>query len=257
MHEGHRERLRAEYLEHDGDGFPDHRFLELLLSYAIPRKDTNELAHRLLMRFGSLEAVLYAETAQLLSVEGVGENTAIFLNIQGETVRRLMLRRLEDEQGRTLLSTPLLAARFAIARLSRRAYENAELVCLNAKRRVERVEPLQRGVVAELQIYPRHVAEIALLRRAHGVMLLHNHPSGNPTPSAEDRIATEAIRAALAPVDIALLDHIVVGEKSAYSFAADVILEFDGDKALSMSLEEYETSLMERRASAKKVMEAY
>lgn len=257
MHEGHRERLRAEYLEHDGNGLPDHRFLELLLTYAIPRKDTNELAHRLLMRFGSLEAVLYAETAQLLAVEGVGESTAVFLHVQGEATRRLMCRRLEDTRGRTQLSKPLLAAKFAIARLGNRAYENAMLVCLNAKRYVEHIEPLQKGVVAEAQIYPRQVAEIALLRRAHSVMLLHNHPSGNPAPSPEDRAVTDSVRAALAAVDVPLIDHIIVGASCAYSFSADVILEVSGDESVSMSVADYETSLSEHRSAVKKIMEAY
>lgn len=257
MHEGHRERLRAEYLQHSGDGLPDHRFLELLLCYAIPRKDTNELAHRLLQRFGSLEAVLFADTSQLQSVEGIGESAAVFLNMQGSMARRLLLQRLEDKHGRTQLATPLAAAKLGIARLSRRAYENVELVCLNAKRYVEHIVPLHTGVVAESQIYPRQVVEIALLRRAHGVLLYHNHPSGNPSPSEDDKEVTAAVRSALGSVDIPLLDHIIIGRDCAYSFSSDVILALDGDQGVSMSTEEYASRVAKQTDARRMVMEAY
>ncbi|MDO4572253.1 MAG: DNA repair protein RadC [Clostridia bacterium] len=256
MHEGHRQRLRQEYLAHGGEAMPDHRFLELLLTYAIPRRDVNEPAHRLLARFGSLEGVCNAETAQLLSVEGVGEAAAVFLSMQGELCRRLALGRLADARGRTQLNTPIKAARFALARLGRRAYESVELVCLNAKRRVEHVESLQRGVVAEASLYPRQIAETALLRRAHSVILLHNHPSGNPVPSPADRSATEAARAALAPVEVSLADHLIVGSGCVYSFAADAILELAGKEAVAMSIEDYESAAAARQA-LHRVMENY
>lgn len=257
MHEGHRERLRAEYLQNGGDGLPDHRFLELLLCYAIPRKDTNELAHRLLQRFGSLEAVLFADAAQLQSVDGVGESTAVFLNMQGSMARRLSLHRLENTHGRTQLSTPLAAAKLGIARLGQRAYEQVELVCLNAKRYVEHIVPMHTGVVAESQIYPRQVVETALLRRAHGVLLYHNHPSGNPSPSADDKAVTTAVRAALNSVDIPLLDHLIIGRDCAYSFSADVILALDGDQGISMSTEEYTSHIAAQKSARLLVMEAY
>lgn len=257
MHEGHRERLRAEYLQHGGDGLPDHRFLELLLYYAIPRRDTNELAHRLLQRFGSLEAVLFADTSQLQSVDGIGEGAAVFLNMQGSMARRLSQQRLEDAHGRTQLITPLAAAQLGIARLGRRAYENVELVCLNAKRYVEHIVPLHTGVVAESQIYPRQVVEIALLRRAHGVLLYHNHPSGNPSPSADDKEVTEAVRAALGSVDIPLIDHVIVGRDCAYSFTSDVILALDGERGVSLSTEEYASHVAEQANARRLVMEAY
>ena len=228
-HEGHRQRLLDEYLAHGGDEFPDHRFLELLLTYAIPRKDTNALAHRLLTRFGSLEAVLYADPTQLLSVEGVGKSTAVFLHIQGHTSRRLAMRRLAGHQGRTRLSTPLAAAQFGLTRLGNLSYECVELVCLNAKRYVENIMPLYTGLVSESPVYPRQVAEIALLRRAHSLLLFHNHPSGSPIPSAADNETTEAVRIALGTIGVSLLDHIIVGAQSAYSFSADVILTPTGD----------------------------
>lgn len=259
MHEGHRERLRKEYLQNGGDGLPDHRFLELLLCYAIPRKDTNELAHRLIQRFGSLEAVLFADTSQLQGVDGIGEGAAVFLNMQGSMARRLALQRLQNPHGRTQLVTPLDATKLGLARLGMRAYENVELVCLNAKRYIEHIVPMHTGVVAESQIYPRQVVETALLRRAHSVLLYHNHPSGNPSPSADDKEVTDAVRAALGSVDIPLLDHIIVGRDCAYSFSSDVILALDGDQGVSLSTEEYATHIAaQKNARARSVvMEAY
>lgn len=242
-HGGHRQRLLDEYLAHGGDGFPDHRFLELLLTYAIPRKDTNALAHRLLTHFGSLEAVLYADTAQLLSVEGVGKSTAAFLHMQGHTSRRLMTLRLEDAHGRIRLTTPLAAAQFGLARLGKLSYECVELVCLNAKRYVEHIVPLHTGLVSESPIYPRQVAEIALLRRAHSLLLFHNHPSGNPIPSTADKDITETVRTALSAIGVSLLDHIIVGAQSAYSFSAGVVLTHGDDINTAMTEDAYRCAL--------------
>ena len=118
IHNGHRERIREQYISHGAEAFLDHQFLELLLTYAIPRRDTNELAHLLLERFGSLEGVVTAEIAQLMLVEGVGESAAVFLRMQGDLFRRLRMRRLTDARGQIRLSSPVDAARYAVSQLS-------------------------------------------------------------------------------------------------------------------------------------------
>ncbi|MDP3446963.1 MAG: hypothetical protein Q8S22_02770, partial [Eubacteriales bacterium] len=104
IHSGHRERIREQYKSHGAEAFLDHQFLELLLTYAIPRKDTNELSHLLLSRFGTLEGVVTAEISQLMLVEGVGESTAVFMRMQGDLFRRLRLHRLADARGNIRLT---------------------------------------------------------------------------------------------------------------------------------------------------------
>ena len=123
IHSGHRERIREQYKTHGADAFLDHQFLELLLTYAIPRRDTNELAHQLLARFGSLEGVVTAEIAQLMLVDGIGESAAVFLRMQGDLFRRLRLHRLADTRGNIRLTSPVEAARYAVSQLSLNTYE--------------------------------------------------------------------------------------------------------------------------------------
>jgi DNA repair protein RadC len=259
IHSGHRERIREQYVKDGAESFRDHQFLELLLTYAIPRRDTNALAHLLLERFGSLEGVLTADIAQLTLVDGVGESTAVFLRMQGDLFRRLLLRRSKNGRGKIRLNTPAAAARYSVALLSLSEYETVCAVSLNAKKEVLFCDSLQRGTLTEAQIYPRAVAEIALLRRAHGILLIHNHPSGDPTPSEEDADATKAVQAALESIGAHLFDHLVVGGSYAFSFSMHAVIGVDGKQADVFSPEEYKA----RRSSPSaqrdllRVMEPY
>ena len=218
IHSGHRERIREQYKAHGADAFLDHQFLELLLTYAIPRKDTNELSHLLLERFGSLEGVVTAEIAQLMLVDGVGESTAVFLRMQGDLFRRLRLHRLADARGSIRLTSPIEAARYAVSQLSLNTYETVLAVCLNAKKVVQSCERVVGGSLSEAQIYPRNIAEAALLRRAHGILLIHNHPSGDPTPSGADMRMTRELVDIAKPLGVAIHDHIIVGRDGHASF---------------------------------------
>ena len=256
IHSGHRERIREQYQTHGAEAFLDHQFLELLLTYAIPRRDTNELAHLLLERFGSLESVVTAEIPQLMRVEGVGEHTAVFLRMQGDLFRRLRLRRLTDARGQIRLASPVDAARYAVSELSLHTYETVLAVCLNAKKVVQSAERILGGSLTEAQIYPRNIAEIALLRRAHGILLIHNHPSGDPTPSGADAETTVSVRAALDSVGVQLYDHIVVGGEYAYSFSTGAIIVVSGAEAQVFSLSEFQ-SLQSHSGAMLKVMEPY
>lgn len=219
----------------------DHQILELLLTYAIPRKDTNELAHRLLDQFGSLEKVLQADAALLMQVEGIGRSAAVFLHMQSDVSRHIQLRRLEDASGRIKLSNPYESAKYAAALLAREPYEAVYVACLNKAGFVQRTKSIMTGTLVEAPIYPRHIVEYALLQRAHSVVLMHNHPSGNPTPSKEDCDATSAVRAALSSVDIPLLDHLIAGGRYVYSFSADTVmfLQDGASQPLTMTLDEF------------------
>jgi len=259
IHSGHRERIREQYRVHGAEAFLDHQFLELLLTYAIPRRDVNELAHLLLTRFGSLEGVVTAEVEQLRLVEGVGEGTAVFLRMQGDLFRRLRLRRLADARGGIRLTSPVEAARYAVSQLALHTYETVLAVCLNAKKAVQSCERILGGSLSEAQVYPRNIAEVALLRRAHGILLIHNHPSGDPAPSSADAETTESVRAALESIGVQLFDHIIVGGEHAYSFSTGAIIGVSGAEAEVFSLADFQRHQAQAAQSGKllRVMEPY
>ena len=256
-HEGHRERLRTRYQSEGADGFADHELLELLLTYALPRRDTNALAHALLTRFGSLAAVLEAEIPQLMLVDGVGAQAATLLKLVRDTARRLQLRELSGRGARPRLNTPCAAAQYALHALADSAYETVLAVFLSARREVIGSETIQLGSLTEAQVYPRRVAEAALLGHAHSVILLHNHPTGDPAPSESDAAVTRAVEAALAALDIRLSDHLVVGDACVYSFAADRIIDLSAGAPASLTVDEWAEARSARRPAMLRVMEDY
>ncbi len=256
IHSGHRERIREQYRLNGSEAFLDHQFLELLLTYAIPRRDTNELAHQLLDRFGSLEGVVTAEIPQLLLVDGVGESTAVFLRMQGDLFRRLRLRRLADAHGAIRLASPVDSARYAVSQLSLHTYEAVMAVCLNTKKMIVHSDLIHGGTLTEAQIYPRNIAEIALLHRAHSILLIHNHPSGDPSPSRADLETTQSVRAALESIGVQLIDHIIVGGEHVYSFSSNAVIGVSGADAEVYSLQDYQMHQSQSGAMLK-VMEPY
>lgn len=258
IHAGHRERLRNRYVESGYEGFLDHEFLQLLLTYAVPRKDTNVMAHMLLNHFGSLEQVFCASVEQLMSIDGVGQSTAVFLHMQGDLLQRLSLSKLADTRGRIKLNTPLAAAQYALAKLHAQPYETVLAVCLNGRCEVIHAKTLQKGTLTEAPVYPRVIAEVALLHHAHSIVLMHNHPSGNPVPSPEDDATTEAVKAALSGIGIRLNDHLVVGGAFVYSFSAGVCLDLSVSPPAVLTLEEYQSGGAKQSSPALlKVMERF
>ena len=133
-HDGHRQRLRERYLLNGASAFADHELLELLLTYAIPRRDTNETAHLLLKRFGSLESVFSANLTELCTVDGIGDGAAIFLRLQHDLQKRMALRKFAGRDGRIYLNSPAASAAYAHELLSSDKTEQAILLCLNTQR---------------------------------------------------------------------------------------------------------------------------
>ena len=217
LHEGHRERLRARFLAEGLDGFEDHQVLELLLFFAIPRRDTNEMAHLLLRRFGSLAAVLEADPVDLARAEGIGAAAATLLALVSPLARRYLVDRVRD--GRQVLDTTEKAAQFLVPFLAGRAEEVVYLVCLDTRCRVIVPALLAEGGLDKAHVEPRQAVELALRHRAHSVVLAHNHPTGHAKPTTADHRATQALVAAFQPIGIALRDHIIVAGEEWYSFA--------------------------------------
>jgi len=225
LHQNHRERLRARYLETGFEGFADHEALELLLTFAIPRRDVNPIAHRLLERFGSLENVLKAKPGELTKLPGVGEKTALLLNVCGAMYRRIERQRAAKKSA-VSLSNPAEAGRYALALTGGERYECGYVVSLDKNRRVLNHSRVFQGSLTELPLYPRQVVEVALQHRAHSVLLVHNHPSGDARPSLEDAEVTAAVERALSPIGIQLYDHIITGENMAYSFTGKGLMVY-------------------------------
>ena len=220
IHDGHRRRKREQFLQHGLDGFADHEVLELLLFYAIPRQDTNETAHRLLEKFGSLQGVFSAPAEELAKVKGVGEGAAAFLALLPAALRRVSLSGSEE----TILNSVKAAGAYFGRLLQGERREVLYLVCLDSKGKVLGCTRLSSGSVSAAPVSVREVVEIALRCDASRVLLGHNHPSGVALPSDEDRQITLQIRQALATMDIVLVDHIVVADGDFVSMAASGML---------------------------------
>ena len=221
-HIGHRERLRKEFLQHGADGFSEVRALELLLFYALARRDTNPLAHALLDRFGSLHGVLSASVPELCTVDGVAENTAVLIRLIPELMRLSEKERSKKQKQRICNSAA--AGEIIRACFAGESSEKFMLFCLDSQNRLKRQEELSRGVVNSVNVDVRRVAELALSYKAAACIVAHNHPDGEATPSPEDRQVTDRLRQALSVLGIPLHDHIIIGSDGYFSFADSGLL---------------------------------
>lgn len=215
IHDGHRARLRARYIEEGLAHFNEIDTLELLLFYAIPRRDTNELAHLLLQQFGSLDGVLGATTCDLCAVPGISENTAVLLHLFNDVARKCEISR----QSIRIVNSSQDAGTFLLPYFYGLRDETVYLLCLDAKGKVLDCRALFKGSANGVAIAIRKIVEVALSVNATSVIMAHNHPGGLALPSAEDRAATLRIRAALQNLDIVLIDHIIVADQDFISMA--------------------------------------
>jgi len=221
MHEGHRSRLKNRFLEEGLDSFEDHQILELLLFYAIPRKDINELAHSLINKYGSLSGVLEADPKDLAKTPGLGENSAILLALIPSLARNY----LKDRWGtRPVLSSTANAGEYVLTLCAGRSYEVFYVICLDAQHNVIYPALVHEGTIDQAPVYPRVIVETALRHKAHSVILAHNHPGGSPAPSPQDIEVTKRIRIALEQISISVLDHIIAAGEQYVSCAEKGLL---------------------------------
>ena len=217
IHNGHRERLRNRFIEQGLKGFEDVNALELLLFYAIPRKDTNPIAHALLERFGSLDAVFETSVKELAQVPGVGESAAVLINMLPQMMQKVMVSKTKNTH---ILKDYKTAGEYLQPRFMYEREEIILLVCLDSRKRIINCTEISRGVVNYVAASARKIVECAVLNRADSVIIAHNHPNGLPIPSVEDRAATAQIRQSLAAVDISLADHFVITDDEYVSMAS-------------------------------------
>ena len=206
VHDGHRKRLKTQFLIH-GEDFHDHQLLELLLCYAIPQGDVNGLAHALLDQFGSLAGVFDALPP---SLTGVGEHTAVLLKLIPKLAGRYST--IRSSPGDILASSR--AARDYLLPYFQTGPRNemVYLVCMDAKYKVLGCHKLGEGTVNAADITPRRVVELALAHNASAVLLAHNHVSGLALPSNADLLTTETLARVLREVGVELADHLIFTE---------------------------------------------
>lgn len=207
VHEGHRARRKEQFRAHGLDAFADHEVLELLLFYAMPRQDTNPVAHRLMEHFGSLNAVLSAERTELEEVEGIGEHAATLLSLIYPLCRRASV----STGPETILSSVEQAGRYFVSLFLGEREEKLYAACMDGKGRLLTCRLVSKGGGSSMDFSVRSIVEVALKCGASHVLLSHNHPSGVALPSREDNSATLAVYEALRSVGIELSDHIIVG----------------------------------------------
>ncbi|MBS1418947.1 MAG: DNA repair protein RadC [Firmicutes bacterium] len=221
VHDGHRDRLRARFLEYGLDNFNDLNALELLLFYAIPRRDTNEIAHALLECFGSLEGVFYASERELLQVPGIGTNAAALIRLVPQLMKKSALSRPDR---REVIMNSSDAGRYFVPRFMYEQDEVVYLLCLDGQKRVIKCAEMGRGVVNCVETSIRRIVETALKYKSSSVILAHNHPDGLALPSSEDDMVTKQVSTALALVGVSLEDHIIVAGDDFVSFADSGIM---------------------------------
>lgn len=222
LNSGHRERLRTRYLKAGGDGFPDYDMVELLLTYAIQRRDVKPIARNLLQKFKNIGGIMDATTEDLCSVEGMGEKSALLLKL----MRDFCIRYLESEITNTdVLNSTRKLREYARMKLGGFTEEVMMLICLNVKNRIIDSKIISRGTIDSAVIYPRNIAADALQKKAASVIVVHNHPSGDTTPSFTDKEFTAEVAKALHLLDIDLLDHLIVSRTDAFSFLEHGMME--------------------------------
>jgi DNA repair protein RadC len=220
---GHRRRLRERFERGGFAAFAPHERLELLLTLAIPRSDVKAQARALIYKFGSLRGVLDATPDELRCVAGIGTTTPVVLRIIREAAALYLQEGVEEQ---CVLDSPTALADFWRTRLAGLDHEIFEVAHLDSSLRLLRdgVQTLQHGTVNRATVYPRMVVEAALKLGASALVVAHNHPAGDPTPSQADLDITRALSLACAALDIRLMEHLVVGRDGVFSMrAADLL----------------------------------
>ncbi len=212
---GHRDRLRQRFRDGGSEALPDYELLELILFRALPRRDTKPLAKALIAKFGSFAEVINAPDERLLEIEGIGDAVVIELKLVGAAALRLMKGEVMD---RPVLGSWSVLLDYCRAAMGFEAKEQFRILFLDKRNRVIADEVQQEGTVDHTPVYVREIVKRALELSATAIILVHNHPSGDPAPSRADIEMTKQIVESAKPLGVTVHDHIIVGKEGHASF---------------------------------------
>jgi DNA repair protein RadC len=212
---GHRERLRERFLDGGASAIPDYELMELVLFAAIPRRDVKPLAKQLIAQFGSFAEVIAAPLSRLREIPGIGESVATQLKIVEAAALRLARTQLLNKPA---LSSWAALIDYCTAAMARSQQEEFRILFLDRKNVLIADEVQTRGTIDHTPVYPREIVKRALELGASAIILVHNHPSGDPTPSRADIEMTRDVAAAAKALSIAVHDHLVIGRSGHASF---------------------------------------
>lgn len=213
----HRKRLRTRFMQGGPDAVPDYELLELVLFRALPRQDVKPLAHALLDRFGDFNRVISAPVDRLTEVKGVGDALICELKVIEASAHRLARARIMQ---RPVVSSWDALLEYCKTAMSHLETEQFRTLYLDRKNILIADEPQGKGTVDHVPVYPREVVKRALELNASALILVHNHPSGDPTPSEADIAMTKQIEAACSSLDLTLHDHLIIGKSESLSLRA-------------------------------------
>lgn len=218
---GHRERLRTRFLAGGQKPMPEYELLELLLFNAIPRIDVKPLAKRLLATFGDLNGVVAASEYRLLQVEGTTNKVYLQLKIAEAFALRMGQAKILERSVVSSWDDLITYCRTAMAH---RETEQFRILFLDRKNMVIADEEQAKGTVDHVPVYPREVAKRALELNASAIILIHNHPSGDPSPSPQDISMTDQVSSACIAIGVTIHDHVIIGKETEFSFKSDGLL---------------------------------
>lgn len=215
-HKKHRMRMRKRFKEQGFNGFADHEILEFLLFYAIPRRNTNLLAHRILKEYKTLANVFEADVSDLMKIDGLGDTSATFITMIPHILS--VYEKSKCERSKLLHDTESIG-RYALSILQSEANEKFLLICLDANRRIHWSGIIASGSTDQLETNPRLVVAEVIKHNAKYVIFAHNHPQGTFIPSDSDKNATRIICDILNGIGVKTIDHIIVAQNRYYSLA--------------------------------------
>lgn len=218
MKEGHRERLKDTFVAGGIDPLSKYNVMEMILFYAIPRKDVTAIAHDLIDKFGSLSKVFDASIEDLMSVGGVGRHCAILIKLFPEVSRRY----LEDKNGEPTLDDEASVKRYCLSIFSGETVEKAYLVCFDSRGKFIRKVLIAQGSLTMVDFDKRRLMEAIVRHSAKSVVLVHNHPSGVTAPSRPDVESTGAIARLMQELSVDFVDHLIVADNDIFSMRQHV-----------------------------------
>lgn len=225
LHDGHRERMRGKFIEFGLDVFSDHEVIEKLLYYVVPRKNTNELAHKMLNEFGTIYDLFNAHTLDIQRRTGISEGGAVLFSMMPHLFKRYKLS--ENEEKMKFESSCRLGEFIKVCFIGK-VYESFFVMCLNGRLEVIAHKTIQEGTLDVVQLNMRDILEFVIRHKAKYIVLAHNHPSGDPTPSQADLNATVDISQILKKFDIDVIDHFLITSDNYVSFAEHGYLDKSG-----------------------------